>query len=333
MVHQAGHENGRGGFRLRSLSDRFGANGAGGSRGRATRDRDELVATGLGWFSIGLGLVQLVAPRALSQMIGLRGDGRDVTLQRVVGVREIMAGVGILGRPRPAEWVWSRVAGDTMDLALLGAAFTSKKTDKGRLSAATSAVLGIFLLDLYDALQLTRKKRGGGDGDMRVVKAITVNSPPEAVYGFWRNFENFPRFMDHVESVQANGNGRSHWKAKGPAGKSVEWDAEIVEDRPNELIAWRSVPGSEVENAGSVRFVSAPGGRGTEVHVEMEYDPPAGLIGAAIAKLFGQEPSGQMTTDLRQFKQMVEVGEVVHSDASIAGEPHAAQPPETVPPR
>jgi uncharacterized membrane protein len=281
---------------------------------------------------VGLGLVQLLAPRALSQTIGRPGNGRDVWIQRFVGVREVTAGVAILRRPRPAEWVWARVAGDTMDLALLGAAFAGK-SNKNRLAAATAAVAGITALDLFDAMQLTRKKRGGGGRDMRVTKAITVNRPAEEVYRFWRDFENFPRFMDHVESVRSNGDRRSHWKAKGPAGKTIEWDAEIVEDRPNELIAWRSVAGSEVENSGLVRFKSAPGGRGTEVHVEMEYDPPGGLVGVAVAKVFGAEPAGQMTTDLRQFKQMVELGEVVHSDASIVGEPHPAQPPETVPSR
>ena len=313
---------------MRGRGNAFGA-----SRSRPGSDPDERVATGLGWFSIGLGIVQLVAPRAFSQTIGRPGTTRDVWIQRLVGVREVTAGAAILRRTRPAEWVWARVVGDTMDLALLGTAFASKKSDRNRLAAATTVAVGIGALDLYDALQLTRKKRGGGGRDMHVTKAITVNRPTEEVYGFWRDFENFPRFMDHLESVQANGNGRSHWKAKGPAGKTVEWDAEIVEDRPNELIAWRSVPGSEVENAGSVRFLPAPGGRGTEVHVEMDYNPPAGLVGAAVAKLFGAEPAGQMTTDLRQFKQVMELGEVVHSDASVVGEPHPAQPPESVPGR
>ena len=304
-----------------------------GSSRRAGSDPDERVATGLGWFSIGLGLVQLLAPRALSRTIGRPGNGRDVWIQRFVGLRELTAGVAILRRPRPAEWVWSRVAGDTMDLALLGAGFASKKSDKNRLAAATAAVAGIAVLDLYDAMQLTRKKRGGGGRDMHVTKAITINRSQDEVYAFWHNFENFPRFMNHLESVRTNGDGRSHWKAKGPAGKTVEWDAEIVEDRPNELIAWRSVPGSEVETAGSVRFTPAPRGLGTEVRVEMDYDPPAGVVGAAVAKLFGREPAGELITDLRQFKQVMELGEVVHSEASIVGEPHAAQPPETVPGR
>ncbi len=168
---------------------------------------------------------------------------------------------------------------------------------------------------------------------MHVTKVITVNRPADEIYRFWRSFENFPRFMHYLESVQTNGDGRSHWRAKGPAGKTVEWDAEIVEDRPNELIAWRSVEGSEVENAGSVRFVRAPGGRGTEVHVELDYNPPGGAVGAAVASLFGKEPAQEMSADLRAFKQMMELGEVVQSEASAVGEPHPARPPERVPAR
>jgi uncharacterized membrane protein len=167
-----------------------------------------------------------------------------------------------------------------------------------------------------------------------VHKSITVNRPAEEVYGFWRQFENLPRFMMHLESVQVTGGRRSHWKAKAPAGKTVEWDAEMTEDRPNELIAWRSVEGADVSNAGVVRFVPAPGGRGTEIHVEMSYDPPAGKLGVLAAKLFGEEPSQQVEGDLRRFKQVMEIGEVVYSDASIAGGLRPAHPPEApLPPR
>ncbi len=109
----------------------------------------------------------------------------------------------------------------------------------------------------------------------------------------------------------------------------MEWDAETTEDRPNERIAWRSVEGADVSNAGAVRFVRAPGGRGTEIHVEMRYDPPAGTLGRLVAKLFGEEPSQRVEGDLRRFKQVMEIGEVVRSDASLAGGLHLAQPPET----
>jgi uncharacterized membrane protein len=160
---------------------------------------------------------------------------------------------------------------------------------------------------------------------VQVVKSIAVDRPPDELYRFWHDFQNLPRFMSHLESVQVTGNGRSHWKAKAPAGTSAEWDAEIVEDRPNELIAWRSLPGADVDNTGSVRFTPAPGGRGTYVRVALRYAPPAGPIGVAIAKLLGEEPAKQVHDELRAFKQVMEIGEVVQSDSTAAGG-HSAQP-------
>jgi len=296
---------------------------------RAAGAKADHVATGLGWFSLGLGVAQLVAPGGVARLIGIRDDGGIRTLMRLLGAREVASGVGILARPKPAGWVGARAAGDAMDLALLGLAFTRKGSRPGRLALATASVAGVALLDLFDAVKLRRTQRREDRG-MRVTKVITVNRPPDEVYAFWHDFQNLPTFMDHLESVQITGDRRSHWKAKGPAGTTVEWDAEITEDRPNERIAWRSVGGT-IDTSGSVRFVPAPGGRGTEVRVEMEYTPPAGALGAAVAKLFGEEPNQQVQADLRAFKQVMETGEVVRSDASIHARPHPAQPPEQAP--
>lgn len=163
---------------------------------------------------------------------------------------------------------------------------------------------------------------------MEVKKAITINRPVEEVYQFWRNFENLPRFMSHLESVQTTRASQSHWKAKAPAGMTVEWNAEIVTDTPNALIAWQSLEGADVKNSGVVSFAPASGNRGTEVIVEMAYDPPAGAIGSNFAKIFGEEPGQQVKDDLRHFKQIMEVGEIVVSDATYHGKPHPAQPPE-----
>jgi uncharacterized membrane protein len=151
-----------------------------------------------------------------------------------------------------------------------------------------------------------------------VERSTTVMRPREEVYAFWRDLENLPRFMHHLEHVEATTPGRSRWTANAPGG-SVEWDAEITEDTPNERLSWRSLPGAEVENSGSVSFVDAPGDRGTEVHVSLAYDPPAGAAGAKVAKLFGEEPSQQIRDDLRRFKQVMETGEVVLSDGSLGG--------------
>ena len=153
---------------------------------------------------------------------------------------------------------------------------------------------------------------------MHVHKRITVERPRPQVYAFWRNLTQLPQFMDHLASVQGDTEGVTHWRAKGPGG-SVEWDAELVEDKPNELISWRSLEGTTVSNCGQVRFERAPGGRGTIVRVALEYRPPAGALGAAVAKIFGREPSQQIREDIRRFKQLIEAGEIVTTEGQPAG--------------
>ncbi len=139
---------------------------------------------------------------------------------------------------------------------------------------------------------------------VRIERTITINRTPEELFQFWRNFENLPRFMPHLVRVTTTGN-RSHWVAKGPLGKHVEWDAEIITEEPNRLLGWRSLAGSEVATAGSVHFNPAPGG-GTEVRVELKYDPPAGQVGALIARLFGEDPARQIRENLGRLKQLLE---------------------------
>jgi uncharacterized membrane protein len=285
---------------------------------------EERLATGLGWFSIGLGLAEVIAPKSLARLIG--SEGKYTNFIRVCGLREITAGIGILTNRRPAGWVWARVAGDALDLAALGVALMSEDSDKARVSLATAAVIGVTALDVLDAQKLSTDP--GPHGGMARVNTITIHRSPEEVYQFWRDFQNLPRFMYHLESVQVIDDRRSHWVAKAPAGTTVEWDAEITDDRPNQLISWRSVEGSDVENYGSVRFEQAPGGRGTEVRVEIEYNPPGGALGAGIAKIMGRAPEQQIKDDLYRFKQVMETGEVVKSDSSIYPFPHPAQPPE-----
>jgi uncharacterized membrane protein len=149
---------------------------------------------------------------------------------------------------------------------------------------------------------------------VKVEKSIIVNKSTEDLYRFWRNPENLPRFMSHVASVRALDANRSRWKMKTVAGTEVEWDAEIVNDKPNELIAWRTLEGADVDHAGSVHFDGLPGERGTKVKVVMEYRPPAGQIGVAVAKLFGEEPEQILENDLRRFKQLMETGDVLSTD-------------------
>ena len=159
---------------------------------------------------------------------------------------------------------------------------------------------------------------------VRVERVTTVNKPVHEVYEFWREFQNFPRFMRHLESVEVLGDRRSRWRANAPAGRTVEWEAEMLEDREDEWIAWRSLPGSQIENSGSVRFSPAPGARGTEVRVQLQYSPPAGRLGRGIAWLFGEEPEQQIHDDLHRFKQLMETGEIPLSDGPSLWRP--AQP-------
>jgi uncharacterized membrane protein len=170
----------------------------------------------------------------------------------------------------------------------------------------------------YQMLGINRAEANGHEG-IRVEQAVTVNRPKEELYRMWQDFENLPRFMQHLESVQvdATDRGRSHWIAKAPLGKNIEWDSEVIEERENELLVWKSLPGSSVESMGRVEFMDAPGGRGTIIHISMEYNPPAGSLGAAFAKLFRQEPGLQIKNDLRHFKQIMEAGEI----ATVEGQP------------
>jgi len=154
---------------------------------------------------------------------------------------------------------------------------------------------------------------------MELTSATTVTRPPEEVYAFWRQLDRLPTFMAHLDEVRATDARRSHWKASAPFGQSVEWDAETTEDVPGQRIAWRSFDGADVPNAGAVRFVPAPGGRGTEVHVTLSYELPGGALGKAAAKYFGEEPSQQLDDDLRRFKQVMETGEVIRSDGAPRG--------------
>src|SRR5579884_1210702 len=219
-------------------------------------DLDEKrVAQGLGWLSIGLGLAEVAAPGLLAALMGTK---KRPFLMTLFGVREITAGAGLLTSQDPAPWLWSRVVGDMMDLSALGVALLAQRKTRLRTLAATAAVAGVTALDLVCAQKASARP-------LRIQKVISINRSPEEAYRFWRQFEQYPKFMKRVSSVQPQGERRLHWVAQGPAGKRLEWDAEIVDDRPNELIQWRSAGSSRLGHCGNVRFDRAPGGRGTVV--------------------------------------------------------------------
>jgi uncharacterized membrane protein len=155
----------------------------------------------------------------------------------------------------------------------------------------------------------------GGERGIHVRESVRLEVPIGDVYRFWRRLEHLPQFMTHLDRVIQT-DGTSHWVASGPAGLAVEWDAEIINEIENEVIAWRSLPGSDVVTAGSVTFDAARGGRSTQVNVHLQYAPPAGKAGALVASLFGREPSRAVREDLRHFKQLLEAGEIPRATAT-----------------
>lgn len=202
-----------------------------------------------------------------------------------------------------------------MDLALLAGAARNSDANPQRIAMAATAVVGVTALDIYASREFSRMEES--EPEEIVSESRAINSTPEALYTFWKNVENLPRFMSHLESVTPTGERTSHWVARAPAGMSVEWDAEIVRDDPNEGLSWQTVPGSEVTHEGTVRFEPDTTGRGTVVRVQMRYIPPAGKVGVQLAKLFGEEPKVQIKDDLRRLKQLIETGEV----ATTLGQP------------
>lgn len=170
--------------------------------------------------------------------------------------------------------------------------------------------------DVYEALGVNTAVRAddtraalGGSRGVNVLESVTINRSLEELYRFWRNLENLPQFMRHLESVERITDTISHWRAKGPAGLIVAWDAEIYNEVPNKLIAWRSLDGADVVSAGSVNFDRAAAGQSTRVTVHLQYSPPMGKVGAAVARLFGADAETEIRDDLHRFKQLVETGQ------------------------
>jgi uncharacterized membrane protein len=223
--------------------------------------------------------------------------------------------------------------GERMASLIGGTAVALYGLSRGTLGGLGLALLGGSLIyrgvtghcSAYQALGLdTARPPGPQDSvraqhGVRVDETVTILRPREELYRYWRDLSNLPRIMRHLESVQTTSENRSHWTAKGPFDLRIEWDAEIITERENELIGWRSVGESEVDTAGSVHFIPAPGGRGTEVRVELKYDPPGGRLGSQLASLLGQSPERQIREDLRRFKAVMESGTAPTTEGQPGG--------------
>ncbi|MBD6620203.1 cyclase [Komarekiella sp. 'clone 1'] len=193
---------------------------------------------------------------------------------------------------------------------------------QGSLRGALTALAGGGLIYQGATKQSTiqqAQEAMGVNQPIKVEKTVTINKPADELYRFWHNFENLPTFMKHLKSVKVYNEKRSHWIANAPLGNSVEWDADILEDRENEFISWASVEGADVDNSGFVRFQKASGDRGTEVKVVLEYNPPGGALASVVAKLFGEEPEQQIGDELRRFKMLMEAGEIATTEGQPSG--------------
>ncbi|QSJ15779.1 cyclase [Nostoc sp. UHCC 0702] len=193
---------------------------------------------------------------------------------------------------------------------------------QGSLRGVLTALAGGGLLYQGATKQSTiqqAQEAMGINKPIKVEKTVTINKPADELYRFWHNFENLPTFMKHLKFVKVYNEKRSHWIANAPLGNNVEWDADILEDRENEFISWASVEGADVDNSGFVRFQKAPGDRGTEVKVVLEYNLPGGALAAAVAKIFGEEPEQQIGDDLRRFKMLMEAGEIATTEGQPTG--------------
>lgn len=218
--------------------------------------------------------------------------------------------------------------------SIAGGAMIAYGLKQGGLVGAALSVLGGGLMlrgttghcELYKTLNINTAAEKdsaapygkGRTGKIHVTKSVTINKSQQELYSFWRDVENLPQFMSHLESVRRIDNKRSHWQAKAPIGSSVEWEAEITSDVENERIGWKSVEGSDIPNSGTVEFLPTSN-RGTQVRVTLTYEPPAGKIGMFIAKLFGEEPGQQVADDLRHFKQLMESGMIMTVEGQTSG--------------
>jgi uncharacterized membrane protein len=303
---------------------------------RAESSAARWLADGLGVFSLALGALELAAPAQVARTAGMPDSPEQLRSLRAAGVREIVTGVGLLQSQRATPWAWARVAGDALDMAGVVRA-TVRRGSSSRLMVTSGVLLGIAALDVWLASTSNGKTsaaRGSSLGRDRargveLRAAVTIRRSPQDLYQAWRDLQRLPQIVTHLESVHVIDHTRSRWRAKAPAGITLEWEAELTVDRENMFIEWRSLPDADVEHAGRVSFVEAPGDRGTEVQVEIIMRPPGGVLGRGLAQLLHDLPETALENDLRRFKQLMELGEPVRSDASIHAGRHPAQPTQS----
>lgn len=311
-----------------------------------------------GLSALAIGATHLARPQQIAQLAGL-DDPLAPNLIRASGGAELVIAAGLLTRPRPSGWKWAKVGHDVVDLSLLAflawrsgdgrrwipLPWGSSDADRRRQAIAAGVLAATAAVDVFAAVRATGRARtiaesvtdarafeppepepdaphatdSGRESARQAVASITIRRPVSEVYAAWRELPRLPEFMTHLQSVARRDDGTTHWRAAGPLGIAAEWDAELVVEEPDRRIQWRSTPDSRVRSNGAVAFRPAPGDQGTEITVKLEFSPPFGRAGAALAALFGEHPQAQVEDDLRRFKQALETGEVLRSDGSPDG--------------
>jgi uncharacterized membrane protein len=254
----------------------------------------------------------------ITRMRGITGVRNNLTTHMEAGNIPFLQGEGIRAFSSGGS---GRMSPSIRFLAGLGALYlfsygSGRGGVIGFFAKIGSLILGSKVISNVDLRSITAGLTGREDQPIQVHKSISVNAPVDEVYGLWSNFENFPRFMDNIEEIHDIGNGRSHWVVKGPAGTRVEFEAQMVENVPNEVVAWETTPDSQVKHSGAVRFKENRSGK-TQINVNMEYSPPAGIAGHTVAKMFGKDPKTEMDADLARFKSIMEQGKTTAKSQEV----------------
>jgi uncharacterized membrane protein len=288
--------SGRGGPpRLGDLARDSGVNGS-------AADPVSRLASGLGYFSLTLGTTQVIAPGLVDHLIGIRDDRTSRRWQRVVGLQELSAAAGILPQRRPLEWLWARTTGDVVHLTMLARAYRSRRESAARLGFAMASVLGCFIADAYASVRMTADPElTQEETKMKGHATMTIRAPREELATRWRSFEQEAPALARLGPIEIVGE-----------------DAERIE--------WRTTDAAKAQARGVTRFKQAPDDRGTEIHIDVEFDAPGGAIGAAVMKVTGEEPLQLVRDDLRRLKQLVETGEIARSDGAPSGPSARLQP-------
>lgn len=294
---------------------------------RATREATRLrrYSDGIGLLGLGVGLFGLIAPGRVARLLGAKDCTRTRRMIALASLGQVTAAVGALTQRRLGPWLWARVASDTLDVAMITHATHLGAIPVRRALLAGAGLAGVGWVAASTSLRTARLAPNASARGFSVNVAITIQRTTHEVYHAWRDLQSFPRFMSHVESVQLEG-GTVRFRARLPAGVPLEWEVKLTDDVPGSRISWESTPDSVLRNHGTVTFVPAPGNRGTEMRVILHYEAPAGALGQAFMKLSSALPREQMRADLRRFKQILETGSVMHSDASVHAGPHPARP-------